>query len=330
MSFANPLFLLLFLPLSAYAVYYARFSEPKDTLLFSSGMLVSELPQTFKTRLRRISPWLRLLGLAFLIIALARPQTGYSTFLNESEGVDIVIAIDTSGSMKALDFKVDNEPVNRLSVIKSVVKEFIGKRPFDRIGLVVFGNDAYTQSPLTLDHNLLQQFLASLSIGMAGENTAIGNAIARSVKRLKDLKGTSKIIILLTDGENTAGQIKPKQAAKLAREFGIKVYTIGVGTAGQVPVPVQTPFGTSYIYRQFPLDEKGLTAIAETTGGRYYRATDVKSLETIYNEIDTLEKSIVKVKEYHNNTDHFHPFLSVSVLLILSEILLTSLYLKRI
>ncbi len=330
MHFASPFFFLLFFPLIFFGIYFFRMTETGQSMRYSSGMLLTEVPNTLRLRLWKLSPWLRFIGLALLIIALARPQTGYTSYQSESEGIDIMIAIDTSGSMKALDFKVDNEPVNRLSVIKSVVSDFIDKRPFDRLGLIVFGDDAYTQSPLSLDHNLLHQFLNALTIGMAGENTAIGNAIARGVIRLKDLTGTSKILILLTDGTNTAGQIKPEKGAELAKEYGVKVYTIGVGTAGQVPIPVTTPFGTSYIYRQFPLDEKGLKKIAQQTGGRYFRATDLESLKTIYNEIDELEKSTVKVKEYHNNTDHFYPFLALATLLIVSEILLTSVYLKRL
>ncbi|MBF0274575.1 MAG: VWA domain-containing protein [Nitrospinae bacterium] len=326
-TFATPFAFLLFIPLIFFFLR-KRKKLTAQTLHFSHSELLQGVKPSFKTRLFLSLPYLRFIVLSLFIIALARPQKGHTTFEVKYQGVDIMIAIDTSRSMTALDFKVDHEPVNRLEIIKSVVKEFVKEREYDRIGLIVFGDNAYTQSPLTMDHNLLDSFIDKIKIGIAGDATAIGSALGLAVKRLKDLKSKSKIVILLTDGSNTAGQLMPLKAAELAKKLKVKVYTIGVGSKGDVPIPVQTPFGMRYVRQQVPMDEKTLQEIANITGGNYYRATDYEKLKGIYEEINKFEKSDVKIKEFHNFTDKYHLFLVSGLLLLLIELIISHLLRK--
>jgi Ca-activated chloride channel family protein len=280
--------------------------------------------------LAMIPALLRFAAIGFLVIALARPQEGHKSTEIISSGVDIVLAIDTSGSMRALDFVKDEKRVDRLVVVKGVVSEFIEKREHDRIGMVVFGEEAFTQCPLTLDQNILQTFLDKLKIGIAGDSTAIGSAIGISVKRLKDLKSKSKVIILLTDGRNNAGDLSPVQAAEAAKAFNIKIYTIGVGTLGKAPFLVDSLFGKQYVYRDVEIDEESLKSIADMTGGRYFRATDLESLEQIYEQIDQLEKSEVKIIDHSEYRELYHYFLIPGLLLFLTEVILSSTRLRRI
>jgi Ca-activated chloride channel family protein len=255
------------------------------------------------TRLRHAPLAIRCAVLLLIILALARPQLGNRKTEILSEGVDIALAIDTSGTMKALDFEVDGKRATRLTAVKEVVKDFIEGRGADRVGMVVFGTHAFLQCPLTLDHDVLLEFLDKADVGMAGEFTAIGSAIALSASRLKDTPGKDKVIILLTDGINNRGQISPELAADIAKKLGIKVYTIGVGSKKEkAPFYVQTILGGSLRYENVPLDEGTLKKIAEKTGARYFRATDTEGLEKIYSEIDEMEKTEVKMKEY---TDYF-------------------------
>jgi Ca-activated chloride channel family protein len=220
--------------------------------------------------------------------------------------------------------------VDRLSVVKDVVSEFIDSREFDRMGMVVFGNEAFTQCPLTLDHDILHSFLTKLQIGVAGDSTAIGSAIGISVKRLKDLKSKSKVIILLTDGRNNAGNITPFQAAEIAKTYGIKIYTVGVGTTGQAPFPMSTPFGQKMLMQRVAIDEDSLQKIAGQTGGRYFRATDSDSLKQIYAQIDSLEKSEVKWIDHSEYRELFPLFLIPALLLVLAETVLTQTRLRRV
>jgi Ca-activated chloride channel family protein len=273
---------------------------------------------------------LRCLAIALLVTALARPQEGRKSTEILSAGVDILLAIDTSGSMRAMDFEKNNQPVDRLSVVKDVVSEFINSREFDRMGMVVFGNEAFTQCPLTLDHDILHAFLKKLQIGVAGDSTAIGSAIGISVKRLKDLESKSKVIVLLTDGRNNAGNITPFQAADIAKTYGIKIYTVGVGTKGPAPFPMSTPFGQKMLMQRVALDEDSLKKIAEQTGGRYFRATDSDSLKQIYAQIDSLEKSEVKWIDHSEYRELFPLFLIPSLLLIFTEMVLTQTRLRRV
>ena len=273
---------------------------------------------------------LRFLAITLFIIAFARPQEGHKRTEILSQGVDIVLAIDTSGSMQALDFKKNETQVTRLSVVKDVVAEFVKNRETDRIGMVVFGANAFTQCPLTLDQNILLSFLNKLKIGMAGDATAIGSAIGISARRLKDLKSKSKVIILLTDGRNNSGAISPLQAAEIAKSLGIKVYTIGVGKRGKAPFLVDSIFGKRLIYQNVDIDEEVLNKISKMTDAKYFRATDLKSLKDIYKQIDLLEKSEVKSIDHSEHKELFHYFLIPGLILLLTEIIFSNSFLRRL
>ena len=273
---------------------------------------------------------LRFLAITLFIIAFARPQEGHKRTEILSQGVDIVLAIDTSGSMQALDFKKNETQVTRLSVVKDVVAEFVKNREMDRIGMVVFGANAFTQCPLTLDQNILLSFLNKLKIGMAGDATAIGSAIGISARRLKDLKSKSKVIILLTDGRNNSGAISPLQAAEIAKSLGIKVYTIGVGKRGKAPFLVDSIFGKRLIYQNVDIDEEVLNKISKMTDAKYFRATDLKSLKDIYKQIDLLEKSEVKSIDHSEHKELFHYFLIPGLILLLTEIVFSNSFLRRL
>lgn len=278
-----------------------------------------------------VLPILRGLALIFLILAVARPQTGRSFTEIETEGVDIILAIDTSGSMRALDLQLEGKNVTRLAVVQDVVEEFIQNRAHDRIGMVVFGEEAFTQTPLTHDHELLIRFLDQAFIGMAGDATAIGSAIAVGAKRLKELTAPSKVMILLTDGENTAGQLPPAQAAEAAKEIGVKIYTIGVGSEGKAPFEGTDLFGRKRIvYQHVRIDEALLKQVAKLTGGQYFRATNTESLKEIYQTIDELEKTEAKVKEYHEYEERFTYFLYPALFLFLLEFILARTRLRRL
>ncbi len=270
---------------------------------------------------------LRGLALVALILALARPQSISSEREYETEGIDIVIAMDISGSMQALDF----QPENRMEVAKSEAKKFILGRHHDRIGLVLFASQSYTQCPLTLDYDILNRLVDEVAMGLIKDGTAIGLGIANSVNRLRDSTAKSKVIILITDGANNAGNIDPLTATELAKTFGIKIYTIGVGKDGLVPFPVDDPlFGRRYVQAQVEMDEPSLKQIAALTGGLYFRARDQKSLSEIYKTIDRLEKSKVKVKEFSTYDELFLYFLIPGLVLLLSGILLENTVLMKI
>ena len=273
---------------------------------------------------------LKFIAITLFIIAFARPQEGSKRTEILSQGVDIILAIDTSGSMQALDFKKNDNQVTRLSVVKGVVAEFVKHREMDRMGMVVFGANAFTQCPLTLDQSILLSFIDKLKIGMAGDATAIGSAIGISSKRLKDLKSKSKIIILLTDGRNNSGAISPIQAAEIAKSLGIKIYTIGVGKRGKAPFLVDSIFGKRLIYQDVDIDEKVLNKISKMTEGKYFRATDLKSLKNIYKQIDLLEKSEVKILDHSKYKELFHYFLIPGLFLLLIEIICSNSFLRRL
>ena len=297
---------------------------------FSSLDNLKRLKTSTSIFLRYILLVLRCLAIALFVIALARPQSGTKASEVLTEGIDIVLCLDTSGSMQALDFKWENERQNRLQVVKKVVSDFIKGRKNDRIGMVVFGEEAFTQCPLTLDYGVLLSFLDQVKIGMAGDSTAIGSALGTCVKRLKELKSKSKVVILLTDGRNNAGRVSPETAAKIAKTFNIKTYTIGVGTEGEVPFLVDTIFGKKYVYQRVDLDEDTLKEIANITGGKYFKATNTKALEEIYNQIDKLEKTKVEVKEYMEYEELFGWFLLPALACILLEIVLANTRFRKI
>jgi Ca-activated chloride channel family protein len=266
-----------------------------------------------------------MLAIAVLIVALARPQT-YSTGENVyTEGIDIAMVLDISGSMLAEDFQP-----NRLEAAKDVINDFVQGRTSDKIGLVVFARESFTQCPLTIDYTVLRNLLKDIKSGMITDGTAIGNAIANGVNRLKDSDAKSKVMILITDGVNNAGEVDPLTAAQIAETFGIRIYTIGVGTRGEAPYPFNTPFGTRYQMVPVEIDESLLQQISGMTGGRYFRATNNQKLKEIYNEIDKLEKSRVEVLSYRNTKELFYSWAGAGLLLLLLELGLVRTYLRRL
>ncbi len=310
-------------------VLYTLWKKPAG-ITHSITARLAELAGAGSGLRQRILPALRAGCLILLILTAARPQLYNVSREIRSPGVDIIMCLDTSGSMQALDFKIDDKPVSRLAAVKKVVGEFIQKREVDRIGLVVFGEEAFTQAPLTLDKGLLLGLVQKMTIGMAGDRTAIGSALAIGGKRLKDLKAASKILILLTDGRHNAGDLTPEQAAEAVRALGVKIYTIGVGGRGPAPFPVQSLFGTRMVQRQVDLDEATLKKIAAIGGGKYFRATDTAGLEEIYDIIDHAEKTEVKVKEFFHFRELYPYFLIPALILLGLEILLKSTVLRTV
>jgi len=328
--FEDPWFLLLALsvPLVVWD-YVKRGSTVK--IKYSSIEPLKNIKAGRSVKLRHSLIVFRALALILLVLALARPQTGSTTTEYSSDGVDIMLCLDTSGSMEAMDFELKGKRRTRLFVVKDVVKDFINAREHDRIGMVVFGDDAYTQCPLTLDYDVLSTFLRKTEIGVAGQSTAIGSAIAMSVKRLKDVPAKSKIIILLTDGVNNAGRISPEIAAGIAKSMGIKIYTIGVGSNGLVPFKIAGIFGGSrYVKQQVELDEETLKAIAKKTGGMYFKATDTAGLKEVYRTIDELEKTEVDVKIYTDYNDFFPGFLLFGLIFLITEVVLGNTRFRKI
>jgi Ca-activated chloride channel family protein len=295
------------------------------TIRYSSLQPFQRSPRTTREVLRHLPLALRLLFLAALVIALARPQSVSSTENVSTEGIDIVLVLDISGSMLAEDFTP-----NRLVAAKQVAEDFVGGRTNDRIGLVIFSAESFTQCPLTTDYPVLKNLLREVKNGMIADGTAIGLALANGVNRLKDSKAKSKVIILLTDGVNNRGEIDPITAAKIASTFGIRAYTVGVGAQGMAPYPVQTPFGIRRQMMQVDLDEKTLTAVAEMTGGQYFRATDNEKLKAIYQEIDQLERTKIEVTAYKKFTDLFPFWLLIGFGLLGAELGLSNLVLRKV
>jgi len=323
MRFLHPefLWLLALLPLLA-LLYGKRGAAP--ALTFSSTSLAASLATAKKARPGTLLLLLRLVVLFLLILALARPQQGSSTTEIKASGIDILLAVDVSGSMEAMDFTLDNKPANRLDVVKKVVEEFIEQRPNDRIGLLAFGGRPYLVSPLTLDHDWLKKRLESLQVGMVEDGTAIGSAIGSGTNRLRDKKSKSRIMIILTDGMNNSGRIPPLLAAEAAETLNIKVYTIGAGSRGEAPMPVTDSFGRKRLVRvRVDIDELTLTKVAELTGARYFRATDTASLEKIYDEINTMETTTRTIKKFEHYRELFPFFILTGLALIFVEIALT-------
>jgi len=327
--FEDP-WLLVFFILIPLIILYQWKGLGKSRVRFSSLDNLKKLKTSTSIYFRYILLVLRCLAISLFVVALARPQSGTKASEVLTEGIDIILCLDTSGSMQALDFKWENERQNRLQVVKKVVSDFIKGRKNDRIGMVVFGEEAFTQCPLTLDYGVLLSFLDQVEIGMAGDSTAIGSALGTCVRRLKELKSKSKVIILLTDGRNNAGSLSPETAAQIAKTFNIKTYTIGVGTEGEAPFLVDTIFGKRYVYQRVDLDEDTLKEIARITGGKYFRATNTKALEEIYDQIDKLEKTKVEVKEYMEYEELFGWFLLPGLACILLEIVLANTRFKKI
>lgn len=314
--FEHPYFLALFL-LWAALIWFGRRRR------FRPSLTVSALPgpegrrRSVWVRIDRLIPALKYLALALIITALAGPQQGATQTSIVSEGIDIVLAVDASESMAALDFSEENERINRLEAVKGVVRDFVAGRRGDRIGLVVFGSEAYTQAPLTRDYQALEMALDGVEIGAAGPRTAIGDALGISLKRLEDVPAESKVVILLTDGRSNAGQLTPEEAADVAAKRGVKVYTIGVGGRGAAPFLVDAPFGGKRVaYRTVDIDEKTLEDVARATGGLYFRATDTRGLEKIYQTIDQMEKTEVEV-EISAQYNHLYPYFLLPAFVLL-------------
>ena len=325
-EFANPklLWLLLLVPL-AILWYVLRHKKQEASVRFSDMTGFVKLPKTWKAYLRHLLFALKMAALALLIVALARPQSSSTNSTSNIEGIDIVMAMDVSGSMLARDLKPD-----RLTAAKRVASDFVEGRPGDRMGLVIFSGETFTQVPLTTDHAVMLNMLGEMKNGLIDDGTAIGDGLATAISRLKDSEAISKVVILLTDGLNNAGSVDPYTAGEMAKLFGIRVYTIGVGSYGTAPYPVQTPFGTQIQQMKVEIDEKLLTQIANMTGGKYFRATSNQKLDEVYQEIDKLEKTKMNVRQYSKRYEAYGMFLLISVLCLMVELLLRNTILKRI
>lgn len=296
--FASPYFLLLLALIPATVWYGVK--RVRRPAMADSGMGASDpAPRSGVLKTLWLPPAIFYLALALMIAALARPQWGTRRMVVNTSGINIILAIDLSESMAALDFKQGGNVINRLEAVKTVVQDFVKHRDGDRIGMVVFGSQAYTQLPLTRDYDTITTMLERLQIGAAGRSTAIGDAIGISLKRLEDVESKSNIIILLTDGLSNSGEFEPRTTAAIAREKSVKIYTIGVGGRGRAPFLYNDPiFGQRYVYQQVDMDEATLKSVAEQTGGSYFRAQDLEGLQKIYATIDKLEKTTVKMKTF--------------------------------
>ena len=327
MHFASPYYLWLLTLLAPMIGYYVwRTLQGGAAIRISSVAGVVRAPRTVRYYLRHLQFALRAAAFALLVVALARPQDVEQNVRTNTEGIDIMLAIDVSGSMLARDFKPD-----RITAAKEVAGSFIADRYGDRIGLVAFAGEAFTQSPLTTDQSTLQTLLARIRSGLIEDGTAIGNGLATAINRLRESEAKSKVIILLTDGVNNRGEIAPRTAAEIAQAQGIRVYTIGVGTEGMAPYPAMDMFGNiTFVNQKVEIDEKTLTAISDMTGGQYFRATDKAKLKAIYDEINQLEKSKVEVTEHISYHEQYLAWVLAALGLLLVEFLFANLVLKRI
>jgi Ca-activated chloride channel family protein len=323
--FENSWFLwfLLLIPLLTAWYLYRQGKANAPVKLSTAGFLLNG-HMTFRHYLRHFLFALRIVVIALVIVIIARPQNVDRWQSSTTEGIDIVLALDVSGSMLARDFNPD-----RLEASKNVATEFISGRPYDRIGLTVFSGESFTQCPLTTDHAVLINLLRDVKSGIIEDGTAIGVGLATAINRIKDSDAISKVIILLTDGVNNMGSIDPMTAAEIAKTFAIRVYTIGVGSRGYADYPVQTPFGIRYQKMQVEIDEALLQQIAELTGGRYFRAVDNSSLEQVYSEIDKLEKSKIETREHSKREEVFMPLALAAVIILTLELLLRYLLMKN-
>lgn len=326
MVFANIEYLFLLLLLIPYIVWYiVKHKSSEATLQISDARVYAHTPKSYKNYLLHIPFLLRITAIVLVILVLARPQTTDNWQNSEIEGIDIMLAIDVSTSMLAEDLKP-----NRLEAAKEVAAEFINGRPNDNIGVTLFAAESFTQCPLTVDHAVLLNLIKDVQCGYIEDGTAVGMGIANAVTRLKDSKAKSKVVILLTDGTNNRGDISPLTAAEIAKSFGIRVYTIGVGTNGMAPYPYPVGDKIQYIQTKVEIDEKTLTQIAGATEGNYFRATSNSKLKEVYQEIDKLEKTKLNVKEYSKRHEEYRTFAVIAFLCILLEVLLRNSILKKI
>lgn len=325
-SFQHPWFFLLLLALPLLVWLRKRGAAQEPTVKMPTLAAVEGL-RAWRIGFRKFLPLLRGLAFVALVVALARPQLALKEESIKAEGIDIFLAIDLSSSMLAQDFRPD-----RLEVCKRVAAEFVGKRQHDRIGLAVFSGEAFTQCPLTTDHRVLTDFIEGLRCGVLEDGTAIGMGLATAVNRIKDSPGKSKVVILLTDGVNNAGYVKPLTAAEIAKEFGVKVYTIGVGQEGTAVSPISRRSDGSFVMgmAKVEIDEELLTQISDMTGGKYFRATTARSLEKIYDEIDRLEKTAVEVTSVKRYSEEFYRFVWLALFFLLLEVMLRYTVLRAI
>lgn len=326
MTFHNPEYLFLLLALLPMIGWYLWEMHKSDaSMQISSVEKIKDMPKTMRLRMRHLPFILRLLAIGMLVLAIARPQSSLNWRKESKEGIDIMMALDISGTMMIEDLRP-----NRLEAAKNVAIDFIQSRPNDNIGLVVFAAESFTQCPLTMDHAVLINLFSGIRYGMIEDGTAIGLGLANAITRIKESKAKSKVVILLTDGSNNRGDIAPVTAAEIAKTFGIRVYAIGVGSHGMVKVPIQTPFGVRYQQMKSEFDEETLKKIAETTGGQYFRATNNAKLREVYQEIDNLEKTKISVQEFSNKSELYFIFALLAFLFLLSEIFLKNTWLKSL
>ena len=326
MVFANPLYLFLLLLLIPVIVWYIlKQKNAQASLQVSTTQAFDKMPKSYKVYLRHVRFALRILVITCLIIVLARPQSTDNWQNSSTEGVDIVLALDISGSMMARDFKPD-----RVEAAKDVAAQFVSGRENDNIGLVIFAGESFTMCPMTTDHAVLLNLMKDVHCGMVDDGTAIGDGLATAINRIKDGPAKSKTIILLTDGTNNAGDIAPLTAAQIAKSLGIRVYTIGVGSKGLAPYPVQTPYGITYQNMPVEIDESALQQIAATADGKYFRATNKNVLKNIFEELDKMEKTKLTVKEYSRKEEDFMPWAILALVLLGMEIVLRNTLLRNI
>ena len=331
MTFQNPAYFSLLVLLIPYTIWYLMYqSKSKPTLRFSSTYAFLQAPKSFRQRLSHLPMSLRIACFVLAVTALARPQTTNNWSSKQTEGIDIMLCMDVSTSMLAEDLKP-----NRIEAAKQVAIEFINGRPYDNIGLTLFAGEAFTQCPMTVDHAVLLNLLNGMRVDMAQngllqDGTAIGMGIANALTRLKDSKAKSKVVILLTDGTNNCGQISPNTAADIAKSFGIRVYTIGVGTNGMARYPISVGGHIEYTQVPVEIDTKSLATIAKKTDGEFYRATNTQKLHEVYKQIDQLEKTKMNVRKYSKKYESYASFLLASVLCLILELLLSNTILKRI
>jgi Ca-activated chloride channel homolog len=330
MIFQDPWYALLLIPL-AVAIFFYRRLQKQPGITFSSCGLIPEVRKSARLFWTENIYVLRLLAGILCVVALMRPQAPLEESLMHTEGIDIVLAVDLSGSMRAEDFTLKGKRANRLAAAKDVISEFVHARGNDRIGVIAFAQRAYTVCPLTLDYAWLLENIERLEIGMIEDGTAIGSGLSSALNRLQDSQAKSTIVILLTDGRNNAGKVSPQRAAEAAAALGVKVYTVGAGTHGTAPYPVQDFFGNT-VYRSLPvdIDEETLQMIASQSGGTYFRATDTKSLKNIYKEIDAMERTTIEEQGYLEFQELFPFFLIPALLLVLCEIILKNTLLRQL
>lgn len=331
MIFANSAYLFLMLLIVPFTVWYVMKGRKRGaTMLIQDTGAYSNVSKSYKYYLIHVPFILRMVALAMLAIILARPQTTDNWQNTEIEGIDIMLCVDVSTSMLSEDLKP-----NRIEAAKSVASEFINGRPNDNIGLTIFAGEAFTQCPLTVDHAVLLNLFHSVNSdiaarGIIDDGTAIGMGLVNAISRLKDSKAKSKVIILLTDGSNNRGEISPLTAAEMAKSFDIRVYTVGVGTNGTAPYPMQTSMGVQYVNVPVEIDENVLRQIAQTANGQYYRATSNSKLKEVYEEIDKMERTKLQVKEFSRNEEAYQPFAWILLLALLGDILLRQTILRTI